>query len=243
MNVPIAVEIIRHGCQVAGHGRVNPGDSPILREAGNAIVTRTIEKLVDLGFIGGDVEPLFSSRGGGMWIGYRLSDDGRRLGDDPEEIRLALERGGVGYSELRKAFASLRRGFEESTRCRAGIGDLLATIGEIGVCFDAGCPIATVILSGKLLEICLREELLDRLGNGAVVEENLGIGALLARLREFDIAQYRAENMNNVANLIKSARNAAAHARDEAVPVPSQDQAASVAYAVRDVAMRRLSAG
>ena len=69
--------IVEHGSKVAKDETVDPSTSKELCEAGVALVTTYIEQLSLVELVH-EASPLFGSDGG-MWIGYRLSNLGRKL--------------------------------------------------------------------------------------------------------------------------------------------------------------------
>jgi hypothetical protein len=115
--------------------------------------------------------------------------------------------------------------------------DLLVTLGEIATCFEVNCFVATVALGGKVLEITLRQVLLDA---AITPNEPAMIGQLLRLVREKLPKVYLDPGLKNVANIINESRIPAIHQLAEAVPVPSAHQASMVVFAMLDVVERHL---
>lgn len=115
--------------------------------------------------------------------------------------------------------------------------DFLETLDEIRICFDSECFIAAIALSGKILEVSLRETLLR---HGVEVASDLGLGKLIGAVRDSVADEYVDPSLGNVANIINESRKTAVHAKEK-VPVPSRDQTIMVLFAMRDVVRRNLS--
>ena len=228
--------IVQHGAEAGPGDTVDPSTCPELREAGVALVTTYIEQLSLLEIVR-DAVPLFGAEGG-MWIGYRLSDRGRALADSEEELRfVSAELTGGPRTEVSEAVAALLRECRESKLNDTYRDDFLTTLDEIRICFDQGCYMAAIGLSGKILEVCLKEILLR---HQVEWRKRATIGELIKTVRERVPGEYVDPTLESVSDIINKSRITAVHAK-ERVPVPSRDQAIMVIFATRDVVRRNLS--
>lgn len=116
--------------------------------------------------------------------------------------------------------------------------DLLASVEELARCLESRAYIAVMALSGKILEICLKQRMVDL---GLPFDDAWMLGTLLGKLKDVP-SVYLDPSLDNVANIIKSSRIPAVHAKRD-VPIPSEDQAVMVARAVLDVIARTLLRG
>ena len=200
------------------------------------MVTVYIEQLALIG-VTCDPEPLFGAEGG-VWIGYRLTDRGRELAQSDDDLRRAVgELIGGPRSEVSEAIASLYKECEAATIDPRYRDDFLKTLEEIGVCFDAACYIASIALSGKILEVCLKE-ILDR--HDALANPSAGLGQLIGAVRSTVPDEYVDPSLGNVVNTVNASRITAVHSKEN-VPIPSRDQTIMVLFAMRDVVRRNLS--
>ena len=235
LEFAIISEIIRLG-SVDAQRRADPSTSEVLRAEGVGIVTAYIEQLALIRLVT-DPGPIFGSDGG-MWIAYRLTDRGHELSHTEAELRRAVA-GLIGGP----ATETSGEIFNLIAECRLATlnanyrDDFLRTLEEMAICFDHKCYMATMALSGKVLEVCLKETLIR--GNVAV-DPNAMIGTLIAAVRLNFPARYYDEALGNVANIINQSRRTAVHA-DRGVPIPSRDQASMVIFAVLDVVRRNLA--
>jgi hypothetical protein len=227
--------IIDHGSRSAPGEVVDPSGSSELRKAGVALVTTYIEQLSLLEIVT-EPQPLFGAEGG-MWIGYRLSDLGRRLASSDDQLRRAVAAlVGGPRTEVSEAVALLQQECALAKLNEAYREDFLKTLDEIRICFDEGCFIAAIALCGKILEVCLKEVLIR---HGQQFEPTAMIGSLLRTVRERVTGEYSDPSLLNVAQLINASRITAVHAK-ERIPIPSRDQAIMVIFAMRDVVRRNL---
>lgn len=214
---------------------VDPGASEILSNAGLGVVTNYIERLALLELVENPV-PMFG-RDGNMWIGYTLSQKGRDLIGDDNAMRLALaELIGGPKNEISQSVYLLIEECKKAQLREVYRTDFLKTLEEIAICFDHQCYIATLSLSGKILEICLKE-ILEKLN--VPVDPNSQIGTLLRKISENDKARnfYLDPGLSNISHIIKESRNTAIHAQ-QAIPIPSRDQVIMVIFALREVVRR-----
>jgi len=228
--------IVSHGLTFENDETVDPSTSPSLREAGVALVTTYIEQLSMLGLVLEPV-PLFGAEGG-MWIGYRLSDQCRDLATSENDLRRAVaELTGGPRTEVSEAVADLQRECDKAELNENYREDFLKTLDEIRICFDQGCFIAAIGLCGKILEVCLKEVLLRHDIN---CDPNAMLGTLIKSIRERVPSEYLDPTLLNLVNIINTSRITAVHAK-ERIPIPSRDQAIMVIFATRDVVRRNLS--
>jgi hypothetical protein len=228
-------EIMRHGLDSNGRDVVDPSTNEALRAAGVALVTGYIEQLSMLELVR-DPQPLLGTNGG-MWIGYRLTDSGRQAASSEAGLRRAVAKliGGP-QSEVSEAVTSLLAECRGAPISEAYRDDFLKTVEEIGICFDNDCLIAVMCLSGKVLEVCVKE-VLQR--HEVQFDGNQMIGSLIRTVQERVPDQYLDAALNNIANVVNVSRITAVHAR-ERIPVPSRDQAIMVIFAVRDIVRRNI---
>jgi hypothetical protein len=200
-----------------------------------AAISSYVEQLALLDLVREPV-PIFGARGG-MWIGYQVSEHGRELASDESQLRRVVAPliGGPA-NEVSQAVADLQ------TECaEAGLNDVyredfLKSLDEIRICFDAQCFIATIALSGKILEVCLKETLMR---NDITPDPNAMVGSLIRSIRERLPDVYLDPALLNVVNVINMSRITAVHAKEK-IPIPSRDQATMVIFAMRDVVRRTL---
>ena len=228
--------IIDHGTHFSPGETVDPSTSPALREAGVALVTTYIEQLSLLELVG-EPAPLFGARGG-MWIGYELTEKGRKLSGSETELRYAVASliGGP-QGEVSEAVVSLRQECTNARLDEAYRENFLKTLDEIRICFDAECYIAVMALCGTILEACLKEILLRY---EVHFSDNWMIGRLIREINERIKEIYIDPALLNVSNIINQSRIHVSHIHEN-IPVPSRDQAIMVIYAVRDVVRRSLN--
>jgi hypothetical protein len=226
-------ELLIHGSTTSG--TADPGASRILSQAGVGLVTTYIEKLCFLSLAENPV-PLFG-RDGKKWIGYSLTEKARGLVDDENAMKHALaDLIGGPKNEISQAIYSLIEECQSANLREVYRNDFLRTLEEIAICFDQECYIATLSLSGKILEICLKE-IVNRLE--ITIDPNSGIGTLLKKIRESDNEKkyYLDPGLSNIGHIINISRNTSIHA-NQSIPIPSRDQVVMVIFALRDVVRR-----
>jgi len=115
--------------------------------------------------------------------------------------------------------------------------DFLKTIDEITICADNNCFIATITLSGKVLEYTAKYIISNKIN----YHPNSTLGQLLPIVRDVLSREnrYFDQNLMKVAEIINYSRNHAIHS-SEVVPVPSEDQANMVVAAITDFINRTL---
>jgi hypothetical protein len=236
LNFDLIKSIVEHGARSSVEDIVDPSTCSVLCNAGVALVTTYIEQLSLLEIVC-DPLPLFGEQGG-LWIGYRLSDHGRELSKSNIELRRAVSAliGGP-KTEVAEAIKDLlqecsRRSINEVYR-----DDFLRTLEEMRICFDAGCFIAVMALCGKILEVCLKEVLIEK---GIPFDQKAMIGSLIKIIHERQLNYYDNQTLMSIADIINRCRITAIHATQH-VPLPTRDQTIMVVFATRDVVQRSLT--
>ena len=232
-----AIAIVHHGFSVAESDPnkfAEANADPVIMKYGNAAVANLLEMLGSCGIIQ-DVNPIFGSAGFGF--AYRLNTDVIcRIQNGvpiPELIDDAIA--GANNDTVASLGDLLRR-------CRSWSisplykDDLIATLAELRTCFAQDCFIACLGLSGKILEVCLKQTMITHHIN---FDEKWMIGQLLNTLRAAKPDFYLDRSLGEVAIIINKSRVTAVHAL-ERVPVPTRDQAAMVIHAVIDTVNRTL---
>jgi len=200
------------------------------------MVTTYIEQLSMIGLVE-DPAPMFGT-GGGMWIGYQLTDKARELAGSESDLRRAVaDLIGGPRTEVSEAIALLHDECKATSLNVAYRENFLQTLAEIRVCFDDECYLATIGLCGKVLEVCLKE-ILAR--HEVEVDPNAMIGILIRSVRKRIPDEYIDPSLDSVASIINASRIGAVHAKEN-IPVPSRDQAIMVLFATRDVVRRNLT--
>ena len=236
LNFDLITEIIAHGSRVEANETADPSTSIILANAGVAMVTTYIEQLSLLNIIC-NPEPIFGARGG-MWIGYSITEYGRSLLESEHKLRVAVaELTGDAKSEVSHSIISLREECQQATINENYKEEFLHTLEELAICFDNACYIAAIGLSGKILEVCLKEILIT---NNISFDPNSMIGSLVRLVKEKIPSEYTDPSLVNIANIINQSRITAVHAK-ERIPIPSRDQTIMVVFATRDVVRRYIS--
>lgn len=229
-------EIIAHGASYDPSRVVDPSVNSILNNAGLARVATYIEQLSLLDLVTG-ATAMFGAAGG-MWIGYKLTEEGRRLAASDMELRFAVaELTGDARSEVSSSVKELRAECETAAINANYREEFLHTLDEIGICFDDECYIATIGLCGKILEVCLKEILYQ---NNIEIPAQCMIGQLIKLINQNLPRIYTDPALVSLADIINRSRITAVHAT-ERVPIPSRDQAVMVIFATRDVVRRYLS--
>jgi hypothetical protein len=107
---------------------------------------------------------------------------------------------------------------------------------ELRTCFENTCYIACLGLCGKILEIALKQLLIDY---SVVVDDRMMIGQLLKTIRDAKVPKYVDPSLREVGEIINRSRIPAVHAK-ESIPVPSREQAAMAINATIDTVRRTL---
>jgi hypothetical protein len=205
---------------------------PALREAGNARIANMLE-LLGKHQIVADVLPIFSEHG--LGFSYRIESalvDELVNRDLIEQLVSEILEGAP--SETADTLAQLLRECERTNVNAVYRDDLLASIRELRLCFAQECYIACLALSGKLLEICLKQVLID---NEIDFDDKCMIGQLIAAFQRAHLEKYLDQSLPDIAKIINRSRIPAVHAVEH-IPVPSKDQAIMVIHAVVDTVNR-----
>lgn len=203
-----------------------------IKSFGNAAIANTLEFLGGHGIVV-DVQPSFS--GGGLGFAYRI-DPSRLQGlSDEELLKRAIDTLFEGpMTETATTLAELLNKCERATVNDIYRDDLLASIKELRLCFTAECYIACLALSGKLLEICLKQVLIN---NNIEFEDKWMLGRLIGKLQDSHVHVYLDQSLADLAKIINKSRIPAVHSGTK-IPVPSKDQAIMVIHAVVDTVNR-----
>lgn len=232
-----AVEIIRHGYSIQADNSsqlVEANADPTVRGFGNAAIANVLEMLGGCGVVD-EVMPTLGS--GGLGFAYCLNPEVvSQISGGKSIVDIVDDALGGSLNETSAAIGSLLRRCREHPINPVYSDDLLASLAELRICFANECYIACLALSGKLLEICLKQLFLSK---GVHFEERWMIGELLKKLRESDPEKYLDQSLGDIANIINKSRIPAVHSK-ERVPVPSKEQAQMVISAVVDTMNRTL---
>ncbi len=205
---------------------------PSLKALGNAAIANHLGKLGGHGIVV-DVQPIITEHG--MGFVYRIDP---KLVDElsSDELIVSLVSGLFEgpASETASTLAVLLENCERVTINHIYRDDLLASIRELRICFAQECYIACLSLAGKILEISLKQVLID---NNIEFGDKLMIGQLIGKFQEAHLDQYLDQSLSDIANIINKSRIPAVHAKEK-IPVPSRDQAAMVIHAVVDTVNR-----
>jgi hypothetical protein len=113
--------------------------------------------------------------------------------------------------------------------------NLLETLKEISVCLDHQCWMAVMSLAGKVLEVCIKQRMVER---GLPFQEDWMLGTLLTKIKAAG-ESHIGSAISNVANIINESRITAVHAK-VATPTPTEAQAMLVVHAMFEVIDRTL---
>jgi hypothetical protein len=204
-----------------------------IRDAGNASVANSLEFLGKHQIVL-DVQPTFGSYGIGFVyrINPKLVND---LKDDESISKIVLNLF-EPQDEASKTIAELIDICLGKEINNVYKDDFIASLKELKVCFNNRCFIACLSLSGKILEICLKQLLID---NNIQFEDKFMIGQLLNKIKEAKIEKYLDQSLLEVAAIINKSRIPAVHAKEK-IPVPSREQAAMVIHGVVDTINRTI---
>ena len=236
LDFALIKEIVEHGAAAGLEQIADPSTNPKLASAGVAMVTTYIEQLSLLNIIRNPY-PIFGA-GGGMWIGYSLTEKGVALSKSEQELRVAVaDLTGDAKSEVSQSVIELCAECKQASINENYRQDFLRTLEEIAVCFDTGCYIAAIALCGKILEVCLKEILIRHEIN---FDPKLMIGMLINTINREVPTEYIDPTLPHIAAVINQSRITAIHAKEK-IPIPSRDQAIMVIFATRDVVRRNVS--
>src|SRR6266542_5172529 len=157
------IAIVRHGFSVAEidpQSFVEANTDSTIRGYGNAAIANLLEMLGGCGIIQ-DVTPTFGSAGIGF--AYRLNEDViRRIREGvpiPDIVDDALA---GSNNDTIAALGQLLRRCREWPISPSYKEDVLSTLAELRTCFAHDCFIACLGLSGKILEVCLKQTMITQ---------------------------------------------------------------------------------
>jgi hypothetical protein len=169
---------------------------------------------------------------GGSWVIHNLLESLGLLA----QVRLVALHGGATGSDTSQGVKNLLGECGGVVANQVYAEDLLTSLRELHTCFDNGCYIACLALCGKLLEIALKQLLLDY---NVTFDDRMMIGQLLKTIREANIPKYVDPSLREIGEIINRSRIPAVHAK-ESIPVPSREQAAMVINALIDTIRRTI---
>ena len=111
--------------------------------------------------------------------------------------------------------------------------DFAATLWEMGSCLATRSYIATIALSGKILELALKHRMSEL---DIPYQNDWMLGKLISAFAQHT-REYLDPAIAQISNIIKESRNPAVHATT-GVPIPSAEQAVMVVNAVLDTVRR-----
>ena len=111
--------------------------------------------------------------------------------------------------------------------------DFAATLWEMGSCLGTRSYIATIALSGKILELALKHRMSEL---DIPYQNDWMLGKLISAFAQHT-REYLDPAIAQISNIIKESRNPAVHATT-GVPIPSAEQAVMVVNAVLDTVRR-----
>jgi len=233
----LAILLVRNGIATqrrdpTSHAEANR-DAEV-RAAGNAAIANALEFLGKHAVVA-DVQPTFGAAGIGF--AYTISPQlvHELTTDDVIESHVGALFIGP-KTETSDTIQELLTGCERRTINVIYRDDLLASLRKLEVCFRDDCFIACLALSGKILEICLKQVMLD---HNIPFDDTWMIGTLLKKLREAACEKYIDQSQGDTANIINKSRIPAVHAKEK-IPVPSREQAVMVVHAVADTINRTI---
>lgn len=233
----LAVRLVRNGIATQRRTparQTEANEDAEVRAAGNAAIANALEFLGKHSVIA-DVQPTFGSAGIGFAYTIRPQLVEGLATDDAIESQIGALFTGP-KTETSETIQELLRGCERRTINVIYRDDLLASLRELDVCFRDDCFIACLALSGKILEICLKQVMLD---HNIPFDDTWMIGTLLKKLREAACEKYIDQSLGDIANIINKSRIPAVHAKEK-IPVPSREQAVMVIHAVADTINRTI---
>lgn len=207
-------------------------DDPNIQQLGNAAIANALEFLGGKRIVG-DVQPTLGV--GGLGFSYRIdASQLANLTNEQNFQRTLNSLCDLPTNETVTTLGTLLVRCERSTVNAIYREDLLASIKELQLCFTADCYIACLALSGKLLEICLKQALIN---NGVEFDDKWMLGRLISKLKESNIEVYLDQSLPDLAKIINNSRIPAVHSGSR-IPVPSKDQAIMVIHALIDTVNR-----
>lgn len=233
----LAIRLVRNGITTQ---KRKPDDfteanaDPEVKAQGNAAVANALETLGKHQVVI-DVQPTLGS--GGKGFAYKVKP--HLVLELPSEDAIARRLQSLlagPTSETSETLEELLQNCKQATLNAIYREDLLASLKELRTCFAQDCFIACLALSGRLLEICLKQVMLDA---GVSFDDTWMVGTLLRKLKEANCEKYLDQSLGNIANIINQSRIPAVHVKEK-IPVPSREQAIMVIHAVVDTVKRAI---
>ncbi|MGH9959014.1 MAG: hypothetical protein ACREBC_18105, partial [Pyrinomonadaceae bacterium] len=196
----IAILLVRNGIakqksQSDEYTEANEDDD--IKALGNAAIANSLEFLGKHKIVA-DVQPTFSHRG--LGFAYRINPQlVEELSSDEfisHRIEALFE---APASDSSTTITELPKSCERTNINVVYRDDLLASLKELRLCFAYECYIACLALSGKILEMCLKQLLLD---NNIQFEDNLMIGKLLQKIQNSKCEKYLDQSLPEIATII-----------------------------------------
>lgn len=213
-------------------GYTEANGDPSLKALGNATIANSLERLGGHGIVA-DVQPTFGEQG--MGFVYRISPNlVVELISEDAVVRLVNGLFDGPPSETSTTLAGLLENCGKVTINHIYRDDLLASIKELRLCFASECYIACLALSGKILEICLKQVLIN---NQIEFDDDWMIGRLIRKFQDAHLEFYLDQSLPHLARIINESRIPAVHSKAK-IPVPSKNQAIMVIHAVVDTVNR-----
>lgn len=207
---------------------------PEVRAIGNAPIANSLEFLGKHQIVA-DVQPTFSTNGIGFV--YRINPQlVEELSSDALISDRIVSLFEAPASDTESTIKTLLKKCEATVLNPLYRDDLLASLKELRLCYAYECYIACLALSGKILEICLKQLMTD---NNIAFNDKWMIGELLRKLSEAECEKYLDQSLPDIANIINKSRIPAVHTKEK-IPVPSREQAAMVIHGVADTVNRTI---
>ena len=169
---------------------------------------------------------------GGHWVIHNLVESLGVLA----QLRLLTSHRKSPESDISRILEEVLEEYKSVVTNSVYAEDLLVSLRELRTCFENNCYIACLALCGKILEIALKQLLLDY---SVVFDDRMMIGQLLKTIRDAKVPKYVDPSLREVGEVINRSRIPAVHAK-ESIPVPSREQAAMTINATIDTVRRTL---
>jgi hypothetical protein len=222
------------------HSLTEANVDPQIRALGNARLAHLLEVMGGKELIT-NVQPTLGT--GGIGFAYQIPSDWVTSSNSREAVSARVDAifapTQVGRDSLSETEETISKLLVEVRQTEINLvyrDDLLASLNELSVCFTNECYIACLALSGKLLEICLKQVMLNK---AIDFDDSWMIGRLLQELEHVQNRPYFDQSLPLMARIINKSRIPAVHAIEN-IPVPSREQAKMVISAVVDTMQRTL---
>jgi len=211
INFDAAMRLIWHALETQRNSPdafTEANADPQIQALGNAVIANLLEELGKNGLIA-DVQPVLGKRGGGF--AYRLPPELVEKVHNQDELASYVGTAMAGpITETSKTITDLLIKCESIDLSIIYHDDLLASLRELRICFNEGCYIACLALSGKLLEICLKQLMIDE---AIQFDDTWMIGKLLHELERIRIERYLDQSLPEIARIVNKSRIPAVHAK------------------------------